>query len=352
MRPRDESAGWAAARHAAHRAAHRAAHCAAGAMLNGAVTVLLLVFALPERAIAQRSTAPLGCCHGRGDSAGPIAVAAGIPSRHAVSLATPLAARDSIASIGVPASLIAAPTVTHHDWWIPVASAVLPGTGQARLGDDRFVGYMAVEGFLWIRYLTDRRAGIDARNAYRDMALRVSRAGFPGPKPQGNFEYYERMEHWIASGVYDADPNGVFTPEVDTTTFNGKMWSIARTTYWSDPRTPPPVGSAPYEAALRFYRENAVPPEFQWSWRNAPLHQDVYRRDVRASNDGFRRAAQDIGAVIANHVLSTVDAYISLRLQLGESGEADASNLAIGATLPFETIDRIVKHAPGVDRSR
>jgi hypothetical protein len=228
----------------------------------------------------------------------------------------------------------------------------LPGTGQARLGQDRFVGYMAVEGFLWIRYLTDRRAGIDARNAYRDMALRVSRAGFPGPKPQGTFEYYERMEHWIASGVYDGDPGAGFAPESDTTTFNGKMWSIARTTYWSDPRIPPPAGSPQYEAALRFYRENAVTPEYQWSWRSAPLHQDVYRRSVRAANDGFRHAVQDISAVIANHVLSTVDAYISLRLQLGQSSDTGTSSVGIGATLPLETIDRIVSRSPRHERSR
>lgn len=261
--------------------------------------------------------------------------AGGVPSGSAPS--------ESLPSGGVPRSLLAPNAVTHHDWWVPVASAVLPGAGQARLGQDRFVGYMAVEGFLWIRYLTDRRAGIDARNAYRDMALRVSRAAFPGNKPTGNFEYYERMEHWIASGVYDGDPGAGFAPEIDTTTFNGKMWSIARTTYWSDPNTPPPVGSAQYEAALRFYRQNAVTPEFQWSWRSAPLHQDVYRRSVRASNDGFRHAAQDIGAVIANHVLSTVDAYISLRLRLGESTDTGASSLGIGATLPFATLDRIVK---------
>lgn len=252
----------------------------------------------------------------------------------------------------IPASLAAPNVVTRSDWWIPVASAVLPGTGQARLGQDRFVGYMAVEGFLWIRYLTDRRAGIDARNAYRDMALRVSRAAFPGDKPTGNFEYYERMEHWIASGVYDNDPGTGFAPEIDTTTFNGKMWSIARTTYWSDPNTPPPIGSAQYEAALRFYRQNAVTPEFQWSWRNAPLHQDVYRRSVRASNDGFRHAAQDIGAVIANHVLSTVDAYISLRLRLGESTDTGTSSLGIGATLPFATIDRIVNRQSRNERTQ
>ena len=272
-------------------------------------------------------------------SSGPLVAPAGIAHSRAASHVDTL---QGGTSGRIPRSLVAPGVVTHREWWIPVASAVLPGTGQARLGQDRFVGYMAVEGFLWIRYLTDRRAGIDARNAYRDMALRVSRAPFPGDKPTGNFEYYERMEHWIASGVYDGDPGAGFAPEIDTTTFNGKMWSIARKTYWSDPNTPPPIGSASYEAALRFYRQNAVTPEFQWSWRNAPLHQDVYRRSVRASNDGFRHAAQDIGGVIANHVLSTVDAYISLRLRLGESTETGTSSLGIGATLPFATIDRIV----------
>jgi hypothetical protein len=282
-------------------------------------------------------------------ASGPVLAPAGIARSRA---ASGVDATGTAPAGRTPASPFTPRDITHHDWWIPAASAVLPGAGQARLGQDRFVGYMAVEGFLWVRYLTDRRAGIDARNAYRDMALRVSRAAFPGEKPTGNFEYYERMEHWIASGVYDGDPGAGFAPEVDTTTFNGKMWSIARKTYWSDPKTPPPIGSAPYEAALRFYRQNAVTPEFQWSWRNAPLHQDVYRRNVRASNDGFRHAAQDIGAVIANHVLSTVDAYISLRLRLGESTDTGTSSLGIGATLPFATIDRIVNGSPRNERTQ
>jgi hypothetical protein len=266
------------------------------------------------------------------------ATAAGAPTRANAIAPTPVAGKSG--------------SLVHNDWWAPIASAIAPGTGQARLGQDRFVGYMAVEGFLWIRYLTDRRAGTDARNAYRDIAMRVSRAGFPGPKPQGNFEYYERMEHWIASGVYDSDPGAGFSPETDTTTFNGKMWSIARTTYWSDPKTPPPVGSTAYESALNFYRENAVTNDFAWSWRNAPLHQDVYRRSVRASNDGFRHAAEDIGAVIANHVLSTVDAYISLRLRLGDVAQNGESEIGIGATVPFETISRLANATSRAARTR
>lgn len=283
-------------------------------------------------------------------SRGPVAApAALVPARRAHDFTRVLTAESAIGAAQAAGRSV---SLVHKDWWAPIASAVVPGTGQARLGQDRFVGYMAVEGFLWIRYLTDRRAGTDARNAYRDIAMRVSRAGFPGPKPQGNFEYYERMEHWIASGVYDSDPGAGFSPETDTTTFNGKMWSIARTTYWSDPKTPPPVGSAAYEAALNFYRQNAVTADYAWSWRNAPLHQDVYRRSVRASNDGFRHAAEDIGAVIANHVLSTVDAYISLRLRLGEVGDNGESEIGIGATVPFATISRIANATSRAARTR
>ncbi|HEX2718944.1 MAG TPA: hypothetical protein VHM67_14830, partial [Gemmatimonadaceae bacterium] len=166
-----------------------------------------------------------------------------------------------------------------------------------------------------------------ARRQYRDLALRVSRASFQGPKPVGNFEYYETMEHWIASGQYDTDggASGI-QPEADTTTFNGALWLLARRTYWSTPTTPPPAGSAAESAALAFYVRSAVRPEFAWSWRAAPLQQDEYRRRIQASNEAFRRAAHDVGAVLANHLLSTVDAYISMRLRLS----ADATDGSVG----------------------
>ena len=305
----------------------------------------MLAFGATAR-LASAQVAPLGLT----TQPGPMNTPAGIARPVMDRARSPAAAAISCADAAVCAPAVR--SGSRHDWWAPVASGILPGVGQARLGQDRFIGYMAVEGFLWVRYLTDRRAGTDARNEYRDLAIRVSRAPYAGPKPQGNFEYYERMEHWIASGVYDSDPTAAFAPETDSTTFNGKMWSIARTTFWSDPRTPPPIGSPAYEAAIRFYVQNAVPPEYQWSWRNSPLHQDVYRRSVRASNDGFRHAAQDIGAVIANHVLSTVDAYISLRLRLHQSSTTEPSSIGFGASLPFQTIDRAVHHAARNDLSR
>ena len=246
------------------------------------------------------------------------------------------------------------PARTSDPRWAPALSAALPGAGQARLGQDRFVGYLAIEGFLWLRYFTDRREGIRQRNAYRDVALEVSRAPYGGSKPTGDFEYYERMEHWIASGVFDADPGtSGLDPETDTTTFNGAMWLLARRTYWTQPNMPPPVGSPAYLAALSFYEQSAVRPGFEWSWRGARLEQDIYRQHIRRSNDAFRHAISDVGIVIANHVLSTVDAYISLRLRFRAQLQPGAqSNVGFSASIPLARLGGPMHAETGAPRSR
>lgn len=227
-----------------------------------------------------------------------------------------------------------------YPWWVPLASAAIPGAGQARLGQDRFIAYLALEGFLWARYAADRREALRERAAYRRVAMLVSRAAYPGDKPVGDFEYYERMEDWVASGNFDRDPNtAVLEPETDTTTYNGAMWLLARKTYWPTPTTPPPPGSGAALAALRFYEESAIRPQFQWSWRNARYEQDVFRRHIRASNEAYRHAIEDIGVVIANHVLSTVDAYISLRLHLGAAqAPGTREDVGLTATIPWEPL--------------
>lgn len=224
-----------------------------------------------------------------------------------------------------------------NPWWVPLASAAIPGAGQARLRQDRFIAYLALEGFLWARYAADRREALRERAAYRRFATRVSRAGYPGSKRVGDFEYYERMGDWIASGNFDRDPGtAILEPETDETTYNGAMWLLARKTYWPTPDTPPPPGSAAAMAALRFYTESAIRPEFQWSWRNARYEQDVFRRHIRASNEAFRDAIEDIGVIIANHVLSTVDAYISLRLRLrATQAPGTLDNVGLTAAIPW-----------------
>ena len=231
------------------------------------------------------------------------------------------------------ASGTSAAQVTEAPWWTPLASVALPGAGQVVLKQDRFVAYMAVEGYFWLRFYADRREGLRQRDAYRKLANDVARAGFSTEKPVGNFEYYERMEHFIESGVFDVVPGGSIQPETDTTTFNGSIWLLARRTYWTDPELPPAPGSDAYLRAEALYRDRAVLPAFRWSWRDAQLEQDLYRRTISQSNEAFRRAVQDLGVVLANHVLSTVDAYVAVRLQRTAMPER---NYGLTVTLPWE----------------
>lgn len=213
--------------------------------------------------------------------------------------------------------------------WAPLASAALPGSGQALLGQQRFLPYLALEGYAWLQLLADSREGRRQRDAYRKLARTVARAPFSAVTPSGGWEYYERMEHFVESGVYDADPGGLLQPEPDTTTYNGSVWLLARQTYWADPGASPPPASAAFESAMVFYRQRAVTPEFRWSWRNAELEQDVFRRTIAQSNDAYRRAAHDLAVVIANHVLSTVDAYVTVRLRgrgIGAGAQQPASS--------------------------
>jgi hypothetical protein len=222
-------------------------------------------------------------------------------------------------------------------WWIPFASMVLPGAGQALLSQDRFVAYVALEGYAWLRYGADVGEGRRQRAAYRALAARVARRFYPDPRPVGDFEYYEQMEHYIESGVFDLFPGGALEPETDTLTFNGAMWLLARRTYWADPDAAPPTDSPTYASALEFYQRRAVTPEFRWSWRNAQLEQDLFRRTIARSNDAFRRSIQDLGIVIANHALSTVDAYVTLRLR---HRAAPDDGLEMSASLPWAPFGR------------
>jgi hypothetical protein len=204
---------------------------------------------------------------------------------------------------------------TRSSAWAILASAAIPGSGQAVLKQDRFVAYLAAEAYAWARYLADAREGRRARGAYRRLASEVARRPFSADRPVGDFEYYERMEKYLESGAFDATPGGELDPEPDTATANGAIWLLARQTYWTDPDAAPPRGSNEYTFAETFYKERAVAPEYRWSWLDAQLEYAEFRRTIRRSNNAYRTSLQDLGLVIANHALSTVDAFITVRLR-------------------------------------
>ena len=217
--------------------------------------------------------------------------------------------------------------------WAVLASAVVPGTGQALLKQDRLVAYLAVEAYAWARYVADAREGRQARATYRNLASEVARRPFSATRPVGDFDYYERMEKFVESGAFDAIPGGDLDPEPDTTTANGAIWLLARQTYWSNPSQAPPRSSAEYGFAEAFYRERAVGSDYRWSWTNARLEYAEFRRTIRRSNNAYRNSLADLGLVIANHALSTVDAFITVRLR--RHGDVTGQRFELTGSLPL-----------------
>jgi hypothetical protein len=168
------------------------------------------------------------------------------------------------------------------------------------------------------------------RRRYKALAREVARASFGGEQPDGDWDYYERMEKYLESGRYSLSSTELL-PETNDSTHNGFVWRLARENYWQNPNVAPPRGSAAYQQALEFYRQRAYGPGFQWSWRNAQLEQDLFRRSIALANDGVRRARNDLTVLIANHLLSALDAFATLRVE--EIGRAPDGTLRVHMSL-------------------
>ncbi len=215
-----------------------------------------------------------------------------------------------LTSGAAPAQGTSAPTA-----WSVLLSAVLPGGGQAVNGSSRAFAYLAVEAFAWASYTNHALEYRRRRNGYRQLAATVARAPFSDVRPDGDFAYYERMTHYAEAGRYDLIAGGSLDPETDTATYNGAVWLLARRTYWTDPFVTPDSLAPEWQRAVAFYRSRAYDELYRWSWTNAPLEYSRFLALIDESNEANRLAMVDLGIVIANHVLSTVDSYISFRLR-------------------------------------
>jgi hypothetical protein len=173
---------------------------------------------------------------------------------------------------------------------------------------------LIAEVFLWARFLSRTGEGRRERESYRDLALEVARAPFSPARRDTTFDYFEKLEQYVESGSFDTDPGPALVPPMDDVTYNGSVWRLARETFFEDPDVVPDANSAEYGRALEFYVSRAVGPNFQWSWRNAGLEQDLYRQAIKRSDAAFKSATQYLGLILANHLISAVDAFISYRL--------------------------------------
>lgn len=199
-------------------------------------------------------------------------------------------------------------------WVRPVASFLVPGSGQILAHQDRAALYIGTEVYALARFTQLTMASHRDAARFRDLAFQVARSAFAPVRRDTVFEYFETMQRFVESGQFDLDPGPGFAPEADTTTYNGSVWLTARRTYWQDPNTPPAPGSPAYARAVQFYETHAVGPGFLWSWRDAEQQLDVFRETIRKSDGAFRQAQDQLGILLANHLVSAVDALISSRL--------------------------------------
>ncbi len=202
-------------------------------------------------------------------------------------------------------------------------SALVPGGGQYLLGQDRWVAYVGVELWAWIQFESRRRDGQRLERRYRDLAWYVARRVSSGPRTEGGWDYYEAMTQYDASGAYDMDPaEAGVQPEADPLTYNGRIWELAQEIYLpEDPDVPPDEESSAYAKAFHYYLNRAYRPDFAWNWGSATLQREEYARLIRASDENLRRSTTMIGVILANHLLSAVDALVSVRLGVTQPRE-------------------------------
>ncbi len=208
-------------------------------------------------------------------------------------------------------------------------SLLVPGWGQHVLGQRRTWAYLAVEATLWAIWADRRAAGADARAGYRDLAWTEARLP-AGNRRDGDWAYYETLEKWARSGAYDADPaRAGVQPEGDPGAYNGFIWQRARDLYFP-PGSAPSAGDPAYERALAYYAQNAYGESFLWDWTGKETALHDYRELIHRSDDRFRQATTALGAVLANHLIAGVDAWLSARVP----AEVDLRLVPGSPTLP------------------
>lgn len=199
-----------------------------------------------------------------------------------------------------------------------LASALLPGTGQWLLGKRRWMAYVSLEAAALLFHFERRQDGSRLRSDYQDLAWMVARSGTVVGRIDPGFEYYERVADFESSGLFDRDPaaSGV-QPELRTDTYNGFIWDLARGIYLGGIDDPTPEDPG-YQEAVAYYQERAYDDRFLWDWEGRSRERVEYRGLIRASDEAFRTATVLAGVVVANHVLSAIDGFITAR-QTGAS---------------------------------
>ena len=212
-----------------------------------------------------------------------------------------------------------------------LSSLVVPGLAQYRQQQRRWIAYAGLEVLSAVLYLGARADALGLRDEYRTFAWSAARSGFSTePRLDGDFEYYERLTRWRTSGRWDSDPVlAGLQPESDPATYNGSVWALAMDIYNLDAAAP--QGSPAYARALDYYRENGYGRPFLWTWREGSGDQRHFGTLIASSDSRFRDARLALGVLVANHVFSALDGFITARLR----ALPDVDGVALTLALPM-----------------
>lgn len=195
-----------------------------------------------------------------------------------------------------------------------VGSLVIPGSGQAALGLRRWVGYAALEALFLAAWIDARVDAGRLSTRYRDLAWESARGPSLLPRRDAGWNYYEAMSQYLASGDFDRDAAvaGV-QPENRPGTYNGDQWALARSLFL--PAGVEDPGAPEYAVALDYYRERAIGPAYLWSWEGHEDEFSRFRSLIGEADDELRTATGALGLILANHLVSAVDALVVARLR-------------------------------------
>ncbi|MFQ6103698.1 MAG: hypothetical protein ACE5OP_05330 [Candidatus Glassbacteria bacterium] len=232
-------------------------------------------------------------------------------------------------------------------------SALLPGAGQLYRGQKRGFAYIATEVVSITAWAFFRNEGNNNEDKYIDFARVNARETVAShdpwyaliqdrihPELEGDWDYYEHMSQYRRSGRYDRDLNNDFTitgdlhdldPETEyTDSFNNRQWNIARINFFhTDPENPDALigTSADTLAAKEYYATTATSFDFAWDWgspeESGTANMNQYKRIIDDANSAFRRASLSLGLLLANHVVSVIDSYISVKTHNSRIGGKD-----------------------------
>lgn len=196
--------------------------------------------------------------------------------------------------------------------------------------------YVALEAGLWWLWADARGDFGRYRSGYRDLAWEAARIQ-TGPRQDGGWPYYEAMSHYATSGAYDADPAAGLQPEADPATYNGSVWEIARGLFLPGGVGDPSVSG--YEEALAWYEARAAGPAFLWSWVGQTEELDRFRSLIGAADDAHRTQSTAVGVILANHLISAIDALVAARLRAAAAGAELGSTVLPGPAGPILRVE-------------